>query len=256
MNIKEFEKYLDTYGADFSRWPKLSAREAQNLTERDNRAAALYVQAQKLDEALSHYTVPEPDPGLSSRVSRRLEQDTAGGKDRSKQAVAPSWTERLFPAATGGGFATGGLALAAVAGILLLTFSGMPEPGALTGTTPPGTVDLAENDVPTPDIDTLMTDILNEEAQLAQENQALQSFFETADSRSARDVDVFVEDIAAEETRLEQENAALLSFFEAPENSAEPEIEEFLDDLYGEDAPADSPQDSPEDIWEQFYNPS
>jgi hypothetical protein len=69
MTLDEFGKALDRYGGDIGRWPDALRAEAEALTARDAEAAALLVQAARLDGLLAEAVQPIPvDAALIGRI--------------------------------------------------------------------------------------------------------------------------------------------------------------------------------------------
>lgn len=73
MDIKTFKTMLDLHGADFSRWENIAPREAQDFMAESARAAALYKEAQELDQMLGMAEDHQPDPALLSRAMEKTE---------------------------------------------------------------------------------------------------------------------------------------------------------------------------------------
>lgn len=67
MTPEEFTAFLDTYGADLTRWPHAYRQSAQRLLEASESARHAFADAQMLDAVLR-----APEPGLSSARRQRL----------------------------------------------------------------------------------------------------------------------------------------------------------------------------------------
>lgn len=53
MNLTRFKELLDTYGADFRRWPVLEREEGQRLLQNSSDARTAHAEALQVDEALN-----------------------------------------------------------------------------------------------------------------------------------------------------------------------------------------------------------
>jgi hypothetical protein len=113
VDLRRFERLLDTHGADLRDWPEGERQEGEALIARSPAAARLHAETAQVDEALRD-VARVASPELVDRLLDRLESIPAEG-----EAIVPAVTLRPWvPAAF--------LAAMAVIGFLL---GGAVEPG-------------------------------------------------------------------------------------------------------------------------------
>jgi hypothetical protein len=157
MTIAEFERLLDVYGSDRTRWPAEARASAGHLVARDRAARRLLAEAEALDRALERAPLPTlaQEAAIAERIvnaARRTPRivpapatrtGVAGPAGRSADNVVlfsglRRQARRLTGRATLGGVA-GALAASLVLGVLIghsnLTQPVLPALEQLTGLT-------------------------------------------------------------------------------------------------------------------------
>lgn len=74
MDLSEFSQGLETYGADFRRWPAGEAEAALALLQASPEAVALFAAA-SADDAAIFDADAAPDPALTARILRRVDDE-------------------------------------------------------------------------------------------------------------------------------------------------------------------------------------
>lgn len=124
-NIKNFKENLDIYGANLQRWPVGAAEEARHLLQQNEEARTAFEEARRLDDMMDGFAVPALDPDVLTQTLHSAHSAGMVIKGAAKTArvsckersSAPFGIAGLFPWV---GFGAGGLALACVAGFVLL----------------------------------------------------------------------------------------------------------------------------------------
>ena len=161
MTIAEFERLLDIYGSDRTRWPVEARASAGHLVARDRAARRLLAEAEALDRALERAPLPtlaqeaaiaERIVGAAKRTPRIVpaakaapaQQAARGADNHSADNVVRlsglrQRAQRLTGRSSLGGVAAGALAASLVVGILIghsnLTQPVLPAIEQLTGIT-------------------------------------------------------------------------------------------------------------------------
>jgi hypothetical protein len=74
MTNEQFQTFLDSHGADPTRWPQQQREQAERLIASDARARSAFDAARQLDDALVHHTqAVRADAAAVARVHARLE---------------------------------------------------------------------------------------------------------------------------------------------------------------------------------------
>jgi hypothetical protein len=161
MTIAEFERLLDIYGSDRTRWPVEARASAGHLVARDRAARRLLAEAEALDRALERAPLPtlaqeaaiaERIVGAAKRTPRIVpatkaapaQQVSSGAGSQGADNVV--WlsglrqrAQRLTGRSSLGGVTAGALAASLVVGILIghsnLTQPVLPAIEQLTGIT-------------------------------------------------------------------------------------------------------------------------
>jgi hypothetical protein len=93
MTIAEFERLLDVYGSDRTRWPVEARASAGHLVARDRAARRLLAEAEALDRALER--APLPTLAQEAAMAERI----VAAARRTPRIVAVARTEAGRPAA-------------------------------------------------------------------------------------------------------------------------------------------------------------
>ena len=91
MTIAEFERLLDVYGGDRTRWPVEARASAGHLVARDRAARRLLAEAEALDRALER--APLPTLAQEAAIAERI----VAAARRSPRIVSPARTEAGRP---------------------------------------------------------------------------------------------------------------------------------------------------------------
>jgi len=91
MTIAEFERLLDVYGSDRTRWPVEARASAGHLVARDRAARRLLAEAEALDRALER--APLPTLAQEAAIAERI----VAAARRSPRIVSPARTEAGRP---------------------------------------------------------------------------------------------------------------------------------------------------------------
>jgi hypothetical protein len=161
MTVAEFERLLDIYGSDRTRWPVEARANAGHLVARDRAARRLLAEAEALDRALERAPLPTlaQEAVIAERIvsaARRTPRIVPAAKDVPAQQISSGagsqgadnvvWlsglrrrAQRLTVTSSLGGVAAGALAASLVVGILIghsnLTQPVLPAIEQLTGIT-------------------------------------------------------------------------------------------------------------------------
>jgi len=92
MTIAEFERLLDVYGSDRTRWPVEARASAGQLVARDRAARRLLAEAEALDRALER--APLPTLAQEAAMAERI----VAAARRMPRIVAVARTEAMLPA--------------------------------------------------------------------------------------------------------------------------------------------------------------
>ena len=93
MTIAEFERLLDVYGSDRTRWPVEARASAGHLVARDRAARRLLAEAEALDRTLER--APLPTLAQEAAIAER----TVGAARRTPRIVAIAKADTAQPAA-------------------------------------------------------------------------------------------------------------------------------------------------------------
>ena len=89
MKISDFQKYLDLYGADLSRWPAHEIRPAVDLLQCDPQVGKILSVAENLDRMLLYYQpLPVNINVLEDRIMRQTKGASAHKKPDSSLSAA------------------------------------------------------------------------------------------------------------------------------------------------------------------------
>ena len=91
MTIAEFERLLDVYGSDRTRWPAEARASAGQLVARDRAARRLLAEAEALDRALER--APLPTLAQEAAIAERI----VAAARRTPRIVPPTRTEASRP---------------------------------------------------------------------------------------------------------------------------------------------------------------
>lgn len=69
-----FQDYLNTYGADLSRWPEKLRTKAEDYLKTSEDAQNLYIEALKLDKLLGAGKGQEPPEDLLNKILKNTEE--------------------------------------------------------------------------------------------------------------------------------------------------------------------------------------
>lgn len=109
MKLSDFQKYIDLYGADLSRWPAHEIRAAIDLIQRDPAAGKILSVAEKLDHMLRHYPAPAVSAkALTAKIMRQGRPVVVSRREKPSFPFKPAYL--LVP---GGGFI-----IAAIVGLI------------------------------------------------------------------------------------------------------------------------------------------
>lgn len=101
MKKAEFQRLLDSYGADFDRWPEAARTAARAFLEATPEMRAAIEQAASFDRLLDD-AVPDPDPLRLARLADRIRRQAA-----HRQQGVSRWENRLQWLYYSGAFAVG-----------------------------------------------------------------------------------------------------------------------------------------------------
>src|SRR5580692_9529962 len=84
MKISDFQRYIDLYGADLSRWPQHEIRPAVDLIQRNPEAGKIFSAAEKFDQMLRHYPPASVNTqALAARIIQQVKRTSARVKPAS-----------------------------------------------------------------------------------------------------------------------------------------------------------------------------
>jgi len=107
MKISDFQRYIDLYGADLSRWPRHEIRPAVDLMQHDPKAGEILSAAEKFDQLLRHY--PPARVNMNALANRIIQQTK-----RTRAAEKPAAFNPAYLYVPGGG-----LLIAAILGFMI-----------------------------------------------------------------------------------------------------------------------------------------
>jgi hypothetical protein len=122
IDIRRFQKILESYGASEDRWPVAERDAAQALVRNSPEARKLRDDAIELDRVLDLADSPEPSPALATRIVSAARQ-TPGWGERLSTIAAEIWpfgrqwqAAAIFASAAILGLALGAVPLPPMAG--------------------------------------------------------------------------------------------------------------------------------------------
>ena len=137
MTIAEFERLLDVYGSDRTRWPVEARASAGHLVARDRAARRLLAEAEALDRALERAPLPTlaQEAAMAERIvaaARRTPRIVAVARAEAGRPTAPA-ADNIVQLPTSRGrpqwlttrTASGGVASALAASLVLGVFLGL-----------------------------------------------------------------------------------------------------------------------------------
>ena len=108
MKISDFQKHIDLYGADLSRWPVQDIKPAVDLIQHSPEAGKIFAEAEKFDQLLRHY---QPVNVNLSRLADRIVKKTKSLPLKVKRSFLPNPAYFFVPG--------GGMLVAAILGFMI-----------------------------------------------------------------------------------------------------------------------------------------
>lgn len=94
MTLADFERLLDIYGGDRTRWPADGRAAAAQLVSRDAKARRILAEAEALDRVLERAPLPSlaVEAGLAERIVAAAQRSPRIVRSAGEMAAAPSTT--------------------------------------------------------------------------------------------------------------------------------------------------------------------